>query len=198
MNCVIDGCTRPVGQVRRQGWCNHHYSRWQRLSDPLAPNKTLKGLSLAEKLERGSSISPNGCRVWQGKKHDAMGYARIEVDGRMQYVHRLSWERAHGPVPDGMVLMHSCDNPSCINLNHLSIGTQQENVRDMVRKGRCDRRGDKANPAKLTWSQVRELRQLDAAGISRRELSRHFGISVSQVDNIRHNRHWIENRKESA
>ena len=154
--------------------------------------KTTKGLPLAERLSIRSTTTPDGCTEWTGPKHDRMGYCRIKVDGRMVYAHRAAWELAHGPVPTGSVILHSCDNPSCINVTHLSVGTQRDNVQDMIRKGRADRRGDRANPAKLTWGEVRELRSLDAQGYSRPELSKRFGISKSQVGNIRLNRHWKE------
>jgi hypothetical protein len=76
-----------------------------------------------------------GCKVGPN------GYGQIggTVDGRQErkYAHRLAWELANNrPVPDGLVVMHSCDNPRCVNPSHLSVGTQSQNIHDSIRKGR--------------------------------------------------------------
>ena len=188
MSCTVDGCIKAS---QTAGMCRMHYLRQWRHGDPsfLA---TTKGLPISERLSKRSVETPSGCVEWTGPKHDEMGYARIRIGGRMVYVHRAAWEIENGPIPEGLVILHSCDNPSCINVVHMSVGSQRDNVQDMLTKGRADRRGDRANPAKLTGSEVRELRDLAAQGHSRSELSKIFGISKSQVDNIRLNRHWIE------
>lgn len=68
------------------------------------------------------------------------GYGRINrrVNGRIvsRYAHRIAWETAHGPIPEGMVVMHACDNPPCVNVEHLHLGTQADNIADMNAKGR--------------------------------------------------------------
>ena len=86
------------------------------------------------------------CVEWTGDRNDK-GYGRIYIRGNGygkgggHYVlaHRWTWEQANGPVPDGMVVMHTCDNPPCINLNHLRLGTQAENLADMRAKLRSQR-----------------------------------------------------------
>lgn len=64
------------------------------------------------------------------------GYMRITVDGEQVYGHRWAWERAHGPIPRGMEVMHTCDNPACWLIDHLLLGTHGDNMRDMFAKGR--------------------------------------------------------------
>lgn len=114
------------------------------------------GLVVAERTDtrrrparkQGSRKSPiwdsvarrdDGCWVWLGAK-DRDGYGRVMVDGRTMGAHRIAYEESHGPVPDGLVVMHSCDNPSCVNPDHLRVGTQAENIQDRDAKGRTYRK----------------------------------------------------------
>jgi len=75
------------------------------------------------------------CLVWTGATNDK-GYGQRRVDGRVQYVHRLAWEEEHGPIPDGMKVLHHCDNPPCYEVTHLFLGTTADNQADMAAKGR--------------------------------------------------------------
>lgn len=75
------------------------------------------------------------CWEWTGPRIPTQ-YGTIMVNGRVERAHRASWFLAHGPVPDGMWVLHSCDNRGCVNPIHLFLGTRQDNVDDMVRKGR--------------------------------------------------------------
>ncbi len=77
------------------------------------------------------------CIEWAGyTMPKPQNYGQKFKGGTMQYVHRLTWVEANGPVPTGMVVMHTCDNPPCYNLEHLKLGTQADNMQDMVDKGR--------------------------------------------------------------
>jgi hypothetical protein len=75
------------------------------------------------------------CIEFQGPR-TSKGYGQLNQEGKVQYAHRAAWEQANGPIPAGMVIMHTCDNPPCINPLHLQMGTQGDNLRDMTRKGR--------------------------------------------------------------
>lgn len=89
-----------------------------------------------------------------------MGYGKLRWAGRMQYAHRLSFIDAFGPIPDGLVLRHSCDVPACIEPAHLSVGTQRENVRDSFNRGRARRLQGEMHPlAVLTDEQAAEIRR---------------------------------------
>lgn len=78
---------------------------------------------------------PNGCLIWHGSRVDA-GYGKVMVEGKIYRVHRLVYELVVGPIPKGMVLLHSCDTPECCEPGHLSVGTHSDNMRDAGRKGR--------------------------------------------------------------
>lgn len=85
-----------------------------------------------EKVNRGTG---DDCWEWQAGKTTA-GYGQIGSCGRKLYAHRVSYELHKGPIPEGMVVMHSCDNPGCVNPAHLSVGTLADNNADMTAKGR--------------------------------------------------------------
>jgi hypothetical protein len=111
-------------------------------------------------------------------------------------VHRLSWILANGAIPDGMSVLHRCDNPPCVNPEHLFLGTQRDNNLDMRakgREGRFDRKGEANGHAKLTLSQAREIRARYASGgISQEALGRNYGIPQAHVSRIVLNRAWAE------
>lgn len=75
------------------------------------------------------------CKLWTGAS-TTDGYGRKRVGGRLYLTHRLAWEEAHGPIPEGVNVLHHCDTPACYEVEHLFLGTQADNVNDMVVKGR--------------------------------------------------------------
>lgn len=136
-------------------------------------------LSLAEKIST-KAIQVGECLIWQGQK-DKRGYGFLRLDGRLQRAHRIAFELRHGPITDGMVILHTCDNPSCINPDHLSIGTQHANVRDMFNKGRANKAtGARNAKTKLTPEQVAAARAKHIPGKhghGSHALAKEFGIS---------------------
>jgi hypothetical protein len=92
-------------------------------------------LPIEERLWSRAVKQPNGCWEFSGNRH-VQGYGVIRHEGRSRRAHRVAYELAHGPIPERMVVMHSCDNPPCINPEHLSVGTVAENNRDRQNKGR--------------------------------------------------------------
>lgn len=75
------------------------------------------------------------CWIWTGARHP-FGHGLFMWEGKNQYVHRISWQLHKGPIPDGLYVCHTCDNPPCVNPDHLWIGTCGDNLRDMAAKGR--------------------------------------------------------------
>lgn len=88
-------------------------------------------------MEDRTVLTPNGCIEYTGFRLPR-GYGMIGVDqgGRSELTHRVAWALANGPIPDGVQVCHSCDNPPCCNVEHLFLGTAHENMQDMARKGR--------------------------------------------------------------
>ncbi len=143
--------------------------------------------ALVERLDFYSMPEPNsGCQLWTGSTTD--GYGRLRWRGKPRKAHRLSWEAHYGPVPDGQLVCHKCDVPSCINPLHLWLGTNDDNMADMARKGRVvAARGEQNKRSKLTAEQVVAIRI--AAG-SQREIARQYGISQPQVGHIKRGQQW--------
>lgn len=90
--------------------------------------------SIEEKFWKNVTRGP-GCWLWSGSRNDK-GYGHIHVFNKTIQAHRASWEIANGQIPDGMYICHRCDNPPCVNPEHLFLGSPSDNTRDAVRKGR--------------------------------------------------------------
>lgn len=123
----------------------------------------------------------NGCWEFTGAKLTT-GYGSIRIRGEHHLVHRLVFEQTNGPIPDGMFVCHSCDNPSCCNPSHLWLGSAADNNWDKVSKGRAP----KPN-AKLTQKQVADIRSSDK---SCTELAKNLQVSVATVSMVRNHRIW--------
>ncbi len=123
-----------------------------------------------------------------GRRGD--GYGAFGIWPKQVGAHRYSFELHNGPIPDGLVVMHSCDEPLCVNPAHLSLGTQRDNQDDSVRKGRR-KPGSQNSQAKLTEAQVIEMRKTYAdGGITQKELATRYGVSHALVSFIVTRKAW--------
>lgn len=132
---------------------------------------------------------PDDCWIWLSSRN-RKGYGTFWLSG-CRSAHRVSYEMAYGPIPDGMMLLHSCDNPPCVNPRHLSPGTNSDNQRDSAVKGRhVSLRGDGGNAAKLTVGDVREIKAALGEGMSGVELARRYGVTDGAISHIKTGFHW--------
>lgn len=99
------------------------------------PRELLKGYHRI--LSRTENVGTDGCWTWTGAKLRTSDHGQCRVAGRAWLVHRLVFTVVNGPIPDGMVVMHKCDNPPCVNPDHLRLGTQLDNIADCKSKGRA-------------------------------------------------------------
>jgi hypothetical protein len=132
--------------------------------------------------EKYVPVTESGCWIWVGANDGRCGYGKIKIQGKMVGAHRVSYELHIDDIPDGMYVLHKCDVPSCVNPDHLFLGTHSENMKDMYLKGRVDRSGEKHYATSLTEENVKEIRRRYAAGgISQQALATEFGTTRSAV-----------------
>jgi len=140
-------------------------------------------------MEKVEPVTESGCWLWTGTLDGRGGYGKI---GNPQHVkaHRVSWELFRGPIPDGMCILHKCDIRCCVNPDHLFVGTYQDNVVDMHKKGRHNAKpqiGERHHRAKLNAEQVKEILKSKE---SQRALARKFKVSESQIHRIKRGHRW--------
>lgn len=133
------------------------------------------------------------CWEWTASK-DSFGYGTFGVTRRdIQRAHRVSWVFAHGEIPDGLCVLHKCDNPKCVRPDHLFLGTKLDNAIDRMEKGRNrDQSGDKSSAAKLDWEKVELIR---ADNRTYPEIVKEYGIQKSTVSSIKLNKSWRRTAK---
>lgn len=167
--------------------CQSHYSKLQREGKFKGVNSRYTGhMPLAERLEHTSErITETGCMIWLGYVNKK-GYGRIGIDNKVQLTHRVAYELVNGAIPKGLAVCHRCDVPSCINPNHLFLGTFYENSMDMVKKGR-HKHGERHFNAKLTERDILKIRSDNRSGS---QIGKDYGVTQSAISAIKLKRLW--------
>ncbi len=138
----------------------------------------------------------DACWEWQAGRFSGKDYGQFKLDGKPCYAHRIAWMIVHGSEPpNNQNVLHRCDNPPCVNPEHLFIGTQLDNVLDAEAKGRRDglhrsKRGELSNFAKITEADVREIRLMAAKGFRQQAIADKFGISRPAISLIVTRKNW--------
>ncbi|WP_165365573.1 HNH endonuclease [Bacillus albus] len=102
---------------------------------------------------------------------------------------RFIYKECFGEIPDDLMVRHKCDNPKCINPEHLELGTQQDNVNDMVERGR-NAKGERNGSAKLSNSDIRQIKDLLSKNYTCAEISRMYGVARPSISSIKLNKTW--------
>lgn len=134
----------------------------------------------------------NGCWLWTASRNGD-GYGMMVFRGRGRGAHRVSWVLHYGEIPDGLRVLHKCDNPPCVNPEHLFLGTQLDNVRDCMAKNRDrknPRKGASHPNAKLTENDVWEIRRMLSHGLMHKTIAQKFGLRRQSIGDIANGRNW--------
>jgi len=127
---------------------------------------------------------PDECWPWRGATiRGGYGNFRETNPRRTVHAHRFAYELVCGPIPAGLMVLHTCDNPSCVNPSHLFVGTDADNMRDKTAKGRTPH-GEAHWRHKFTDTQVLEIRRLAAAGMTYSAIGRLLGVGDWTVGRI--------------
>ena len=127
----------------------------------------------------------SSCIEWQGQQRN--GYGSLRFNGKQWYAHRLMYVRKYGNILDSQVIRHKCNKPLCVNIDHLIIGTQQDNMADMIKSGNS-LRGSKNINAKLTEDQAMFIKNSKMKGV---ELAQMFGVSKHTISKIKTGVNWF-------
>jgi len=142
-------------------------------------------------------IMPSGCHNWTGAKKPT-GYGNIRINSKYKLSHRVAWEIENGEIPQGLIVMHICDNPCCCNPMHLVLGTSKQNTADMIKKGRSGMKKNKAcgernGNSKMKIDDVVNVSTLYKTGISQANIAKIYGVSQTNIGNIINKKTWREN-----
>lgn len=133
---------------------------------------------------------PDDCWEWTGSRHGG-GYGLIGINGRSVRTHRFSYEIHKGPIPKGMKVLHTCDNPPCVNPGHLYAGSHQDNMDDKMEKGRHKvNMGEAHHSAKFTEEHVRDIRKRRADGETGVALAKEYGVTTAAICAIFKRKNW--------
>lgn len=188
--CSVEGCEKPK---RTRGLCDAHYARFLRHGDPMgAATWDHESLFWAKVNKDGPTPSHvpeiGQCWEWDGYRNEK-GYGVVRIKRQAIRAHRFSLEMSIGrPILPGLVALHACDNPPCVNPEHLSEGTQRKNLEDSKQKGR--HLHGELRATKLTERQVVEMRTRAADGEKNRYLAEEFGVQASMVSMVTRGLLW--------
>lgn len=142
------------------------------------------------KVDKAPGHGPRGeCWVWTAATK-TKGYGKFGIGSITALSHRVCWELCRGPIPEGLFVLHRCDNPPCCNPEHLFLGTLADNNRDRDSKGRTNRPiGESNSQAKLTSRDVLAIRAL-CPSVPRKVLAADFGVSRSVIRDVINKRAW--------
>ena len=165
-----------------------HYRRLIKIGEiklPLTPPNVLN-IRFKSKVK----ILENGCHLWT-KSKDKDGYGVFSVNQVNIRAHRFSYLQNKGMIPKDWLVMHKCDTPSCVNPDHLRVGTHKDNLVDMVSKNRSNKlKGEDHSQAKLTNYDVIQIKKMLKQKIPHQDIAKNFNTTFQQVSSIKLGKSW--------
>lgn len=181
--CAAKDCDK---KCTRNLYCDKHYYRFKKYGNPdIVKSRYQKKDYTLEQLFLNSFIKKNedACWEWRGPLND-WGYGRLNHSSHHIAAHRFSYQYFVGDFEESLFVCHHCDNPKCVNPNHLFLGDAQTNMDDMVKKGRH------IGNSKLSPEQVIEIKKRLANGESRKLIAKCYDVQRQAIDNIANNKSW--------
>lgn len=150
-----------------------------------------------DKVDTNGPIQPHcpelgACWVWTASR-DTSGYGSIRIGNTTRRATRISWMLAAGPIPDGLHVLHRCDNRACVKPAHLFLGTHQDNMADLRRKGRGrgkEQRGERHAMVKLTDAKVLEIRRRVRGGEEQQKIAAEYGVHKATLNDVVLRKTW--------
>lgn len=189
MQCSAPGCERTA---KSKGLCTKHYTRLIRYGD-IQTTKIIVGDNIS-RLKSSMIVSVAGC--WEWSKFKKNGYGVTALNGKLEQAHRASWMVFRSEIPAGMQINHKCHNRACINPDHLYIGDQLQNMKDMADANRGKwHKGSDNSQSKLNEESVKEIRLMIDSGATNRSIAAFFDVSQSCISQIKNGRIWTHVEK---
>lgn len=179
MNCPVIGCDKEISYGRST--CEMHYYRMRRNGDYFKKKKITRPIEF--------DVNEEGCFVVTSHVPLIRGYFHTVSYGVRKTMHRHIYEECFGEIPENLYVCHKCDNKSCINPEHLELGTHLKNVKDAVDRGRY-RIGSRHPNSILTEDDVRKIRQLLLEGESNISIAEKFKINKDTISDIKRRKSW--------
>lgn len=153
----------------------------------------MNSISIDELYSKTLVVPMCSCHLYIGSTF-VSGYGRVKIGGQTYRAHRVSYELHKGPIPNGMFVCHHCDVPSCINPDHLFLGTPRDNMMDMIRKGRNGKliteKGEDHHNAKLKNADIPVIRELHKSGMTQVAIGKIYGVSNKVIHKIVSGEKW--------
>jgi hypothetical protein len=196
-SCSIENCENKYSG---KGFCNKHYQKNKKHGDPLVGKTNSQNKAGSkEYISENSEIDINGCWIWKRYK-DKKGYGLLTFKGNPILAHRLSYLTFVGEIPNNLFVLHTCDNPTCVNPKHLFLGNHQDNMKDRNNKNR-QAKGEDNGRSKLVQEEANEIRDLYSAELeerakgkdfqlTQRKLAKRFKVSQTTIKDIVNNKRW--------
>lgn len=191
--CHVDGCERLAWAKML---CGKHYQRFKSHGDPT--HKVNRTIPVKNRLLSKVKINEmSGCWEFNGS-NDARGYGMLMVNKKPTRAHRVSYTEFIGQIPDELFVLHKCDNPCCVNPDHLFLGTHRDNMIDRKIKNRSYRAiGSKHPGAKISESDIPLIRKRLMDGESSSAIAKNYSVNRRQIYKIKKGKAWSHVKENS-
>jgi len=187
--CMFEGCGKDA---RTKGYCGSHYQQLRQGKELKPLQVQFHGMPEATRfLKRVDMKEKKDCWEWQGSRNRKQWHGQWRNKaGQIELAHRAAWRLFTSDIPEGLCVLHRCDNPVCCNPDHLFLGTQADNLKDMWRKKRARpgvSRGAKHGMSKLNEEAVRQIR---SSKDSAPDLAKSYNVSRTTIYDVLKRKIW--------